>query len=132
MKRLALAALLGLGIAACSAGPTQPAPSLGKSKGGTPSPAMNCYTQQVAVGQLIRQVDYLTSGEVRTSLMVPLNSAYTALNPTSCQPALAIASLKEFIALVDGYETAQQLPPSYAASFRSSANNIIANLGGTV
>ncbi len=133
MKRLALVALVSFGFAACSSNPTAPSPSLGKSGGSTTtSLALNCAAQQLYVGQLIRRVDYFTTGEVRTTLEAPLNTAYTALNSQSCQPDVAIASLREFKVLVNQYQASGQITASIAASFISTANLVITNLGGTV
>ena len=128
MKRFALAAMLAFATAACTTDPTEPAPSLGKTKKGTTSPALICDAQRTYVEALTRRVDYLTTGEVRTSLLAPLGTAHVALDPAACQPAVAIAALEEFIALVDKYEAEGAISPSLAKYFRSTANYVISNL----
>jgi hypothetical protein len=129
MRRFALVALLGLGVAACSQNPTEPGPavSLAKSRPApTPTPATVCYAQQLAVASVTRRVEYLTSGEVRTALLAPLNLAYEALSPAACRPVDAIAHLEQFQAAVTANEAS--IWPSVVTYFMTATNSIIANL----
>lgn len=131
MRRLVLAAAMAMSAVACNQNPASPdVPVEARKARPAPTPATVCEIQRLAVYSLMLRIQYSTTGELRTTLMGQLQSAYDALNPLACRPADAIASLEQFVATV----TANSPPNSNAISSLTAtvliaqANWIIRNL----
>lgn len=128
MKRFIAASVCAVTLAACGTDPVSPsaaAPAqLAAAKVQTPMQV--CANDQIIVNSLITRVQLYTRGDVQTSLLTPLRAAYSALTPSSCDPAAATAAMQEFLVV----ERANRASLSFALAytFEYTAQQVILSL----